>query len=565
MSQAAAIGNLFVNLTMNSAEFVNGVRSVQGSLSGLVGSLKAFAGAAALQQFGSLAVDAIKAVAEIGDVAESIGVTAEQLQVFQKMAIASGASTDVLVRGLQSIAEQSVQSGSALEKLFSANGMALAGKDTNQIILEFMDLLKNARTPAEQLAIATEVLGDKVGRQLVEAFREGALGVDEATKEMVASGEFHTNEEVKRLQRLETEYNKVTDRIAVYWQKMIVNMVEGASRIQDEWASGKPSAASELLNWITGGQVQDWNITTGDMINAPRTSGFGTTGGPNEFASPPVTTKQNPTKRPPPDDKKTKEKKTATVKYDNPFDTLQSEGRGVWDTTRTSVEKYQTEIRKLNDLLRVGVIDNDTYSRAVKQLQDGFTEAAPEAVNFGQALLGIADSIASGLSDALTGLITGTMSAKEAFAQMAQSIIQSLSDIAAELVRSGILKLLSGVLGGMAGGGGAGFNIGGMMFGGVYANGGYLGSGKWGIAGEAGPEIIHGPARITPMDKMGGGNGVNVTVINNTPARVNTRQGADGGLTIEVVEEAVATAISRGGNKIDSAMQRGFGLRRAGR
>jgi hypothetical protein len=66
------------------------------------------------------------------------------------------------------------------------------------------------------------------------------------------------------------------------------------------------------------------------------------------------------------------------------------------------------------------------------------------------------------------------------------------------------------------------------------------------------------------MDKMGGG-GMSVTVINNTPARVNTKRGADGGLTIEVVEEMLANAMSRGGNKIDDAMARGYGLRRAGR
>jgi hypothetical protein len=43
----------------------------------------------------------------------------------------------------------------------------------------------------------------------------------------------------------------------------------------------------------------------------------------------------------------------------------------------------------------------------------------------------------------------------------------------------------------------------GDFFGGWFANGGTLGAGKWGIAGENGPEIISGPASITPM---GGGN-----------------------------------------------------------
>jgi hypothetical protein len=51
------------------------------------------------------------------------------------------------------------------------------------------------------------------------------------------------------------------------------------------------------------------------------------------------------------------------------------------------------------------------------------------------------------------------------------------------------------------------------MFGGFFANGGTLGAGKFGIAGESGPEIIHGPAGVTPMAQMGaGGPAVNITI-----------------------------------------------------
>ena len=48
----------------------------------------------------------------------------------------------------------------------------------------------------------------------------------------------------------------------------------------------------------------------------------------------------------------------------------------------------------------------------------------------------------------------------------------------------------------------------GDAFGGWFANGGTLGAGKWGIAGEAGPELITGPATITPLN---GGGTTNVT------------------------------------------------------
>lgn len=545
MSQAE-IGNLRVRMGLDTAEFNSGVRSVQGSIAGLSSTLKGFATAAAASMVFNATVSAVKAVAEIGDVAESIGVTAEQLQVFQKMALASGASTDVMTRGLQSLAEQSTQAGSALDKLFTANGIVMAGKDMNQIILEFMTLLQNAKTPAEQLAIATEVLGTKVGRQLVEALRTGASGWNEAFNSMVEDGYYLSNEQVKAAQAIETKYNQVIANLTSAWQGFAVTVAEvlgavanpdmGSPANKFRFNSGLGAAPGVPPKPAPGGAAGGkgdlpGNINSGDgySLNKPTANPF------NGISAP----------------------KAAKAGKD-PLDAMRSEGQSVWDSTRNAVERYQIEIRKLNDLMRAGVIDNDTYTRAVQQLQDGFSQATPEANFFGDALTSISDSIATGLTDALAGIISGTMSAKEAFAQMAQSIIQSLADIAAEILRSNIIKMVGSIAGGALGGLG-----GGMSFGGFYAAGGYLGSGKWGIAGEAGPEIIHGPARITPMDQTGGG--VNVTVINNTPAKVNTRQGADGGLTIEVVEDAVATAISRGGNKIDSAMQRGFGLRRAGR
>ena len=45
----------------------------------------------------------------------------------------------------------------------------------------------------------------------------------------------------------------------------------------------------------------------------------------------------------------------------------------------------------------------------------------------------------------------------------------------------------------------------GDFFGGFFANGGTLPAGKFGIAGEAGPELITGPASITPLSGLGGG------------------------------------------------------------
>ena len=89
-----------------------------------------------------------------------------------------------------------------------------------------------------------------------------------------------------------------------------------------------------------------------------------------------------------------------------------------------------------------------------------------------------------------------------------------------------------------------------------------------GIMGEAGPEAIlplkrgAGGKLGVAADGMGGG-GVSVTIINNAPAQVSTRQTSDGGLEvlIDAVDAALGDRVSAGIGAISGAMQGRYGLR----
>lgn len=89
--------------------------------------------------------------------------------------------------------------------------------------------------------------------------------------------------------------------------------------------------------------------------------------------------------------------------------------------------------------------------------------------------------------------------------------------------------------GGGGGGGGSGFNIGGFfqsLFSGFFADGGYIGPGKWGIVGEQGPEPVYGGATgMTVFPNGSGGGGY-------TDARVYNFQGT--GAEIAEMRRAIA-------------------------
>lgn len=112
---------------------------------------------------------------------------------------------------------------------------------------------------------------------------------------------------------------------------------------------------------------------------------------------------------------------------------------------------------------------------------------------------------------------------------------------------------------------------------GLFDRGGMVPSGKYGIVGERGPELVKGPAIVTSrqqtagmMGSRGTGNQVNVTVHNNAPVKVETTTDRNGDIQMvieEVVkraEKAIAGGISRGEGDVTKAMQGSFGLKRGG-
>jgi phage-related minor tail protein len=126
--------------------------------------------------------------------------------------------------------------------------------------------------------------------------------------------------------------------------------------------------------------------------------------------------------------------------------------------------------------------------------------------------------------------ITGGLNAQQAaMTQQTQSIFSRMGEVMSTIGSylggamksiSGVISILVGSLSGIMGSvikgmGSALSGIGSMimslvrsivsMFGGYFADGGVLPRGQFGIVGERGPEIITGPATVTPMSGIGGG------------------------------------------------------------
>jgi hypothetical protein len=219
-----------------------------------------------------------------------------------------------------------------------------------------------------------------------------------------------------------------------------------------------------------------------------------------------------------------------------------------------------SEIVKINDQV---LLQEDLVRRANLALTDG----AKIANN-------LAGSIESNMTSAFTGLINGTMTVKEAFASMAQGILNSLAQVIAELIT---VKLLKMAIGGLSFGGDSTPVTGSMStmnnqsvtaggFGqntssGLFRNGGIAtppkGYSTGGIASGSTsgyPAVLHGTEAVVPLpngnsipvEMKGAGSGTtnnNITVNVASDGQTTTQGGK--GMDMDKMGAAVAAAVQK--------------------
>lgn len=269
--------------------------------------------------------------------------------------------------------------------------------------------------------------------------------------------------------------------------------------------------------------------------------------------------------------------------------------RQVWETLGLPVY----DINKMLEILRLEM-SKDPFDGAIR----GLKKYEVEAKNLAQGLENVTTNAFSSMEDAMVNF---TITGKASFSDMTNSIISDLMRIA---VRTSITGPLAGALGGLFNSGGsttttsvmgnsissgwANSFMGGLN---LFASGG-VASPSWGlpssgglltrptyfhdgmnrayargglsVAGEAGPEVFMPAVPMSDgkygvrVQGMGSSSPVvNVTVINNAGAQVETnqRQNEDGSLDLEImVTQAVARDMSRRNGATNNVLRKGYGL-----
>lgn len=249
---------------------------------------------------------------------------------------------------------------------------------------------------------------------------------------------------------------------------------------------------------------------------------------------------------------------------------LREAGKRVFEDTRTPAEQYAIQLEALNKLLAAGAVQYDTYARAVKNLQEQFDENAKRIKEIAQD---INATIESNGADLFANFITGSMSAKDAFKNFANSVINDLirigaQDLAKSLFGGGKDQAggLGGLLAGLFGGGGSG----GFGTGSSFGNqdyGAFLATGTNSVPYDGFKAVLHKGEAVVPAkyNPANGGGGTDVQVINppGVPlqARAVQERQPDGKSLIKLFMSEVAQNF-RDGGEVAQAASGTFGLRR---
>jgi len=286
-------------------------------------------------------------------------------------------------------------------------------------------------------------------------------------------------------------------------------------------------------------------------------------------------------------------KASAQKKYNKAL----SEGRNIFNSTRTAVELYNIALSEAKSLLDLGAISTDTYARQLKILSEDFNNLHTTQTTFidagkagfveysdgiGNAFDNVEKAGANAMQSLEDTLLTFVTTSKLNFSDMVNSIAADLARIA---IQENITKPLSGALsdalsggfGGLFGGGfPAGATGGATPFVREFAKGGVpslssftnsvvssptafaAGGTPYNIVGEAGAEAILPLTRTSSgnlgVESTGGGGSVvvqnNVSIINQAGVQVEEtgrKENQSGGIDIEMtITKMVSSGLQRG-------------------
>jgi len=528
----ARIGSLFVNLALQDAAFIDGLKRAtkesEKTFSGInraagvakVG-LAALTAAAGALISGATIRRALDYAGSLGEVSEAIGVNTRELQVYRFAATQANLSTQQIEGAIARLTRNIGEGGEKLTALGIATREAGGQlRTTGDVMGDLAEKIKNTKDPAERAAIAVAAFG-RTGQALLPILSQGREGISQFADQAERMGAILSDKAIQ-------DADKAADSIAAFQQAISVS-VAGVVAANAGAISSLGDSIARFLGRIREGLEQGKQA---GRIAAALAAGRGDKSylggmlvvrGKGDLKAKPFV---NALLDQALEDARLNSKISGAglVGLDLPSGGggggARGGGRRGGSAAPAKAALTQNELRlgfdKLNESLSTSVESSKALTDNIALLKVDALELAllPPITPINLEAVQLADDFSKNLSD---GLALAIIHGKS----LGDALVSSIKAAAAQLISSQLLKLLTG--GGGAGGGGGFLSALFGVFAGARATGGLVSAGRPYLVGENGPERFV-PTGMGRIERNGGGGvtqNVNV-MVDHSPLFITT-------------------------------------------
>ncbi len=575
IQQGAQIQDVFTSSKGSLVGFVEQIATAKNAVKILAGGIAAIAYAAYSSQ---------TALEKLSDSAKALGTSRSALREFSRQADILGVDPAKLREDMvglaQKIREAQIAGGDFADKL------KLIGININNFDLSkpgefarlFQLIAEKVRTGSNELDKLNAIKFLGLSAEFSRVFNEGGDAVRKFADDSVGAVEDSTKPIEEKWRELRTIASNTWKAIADTAIEAVYAIKENVTSIIDAIANAfarfsvqidklmaKAKYSYEYAKSFMGGQAPDTNAYNEKMADYNRMS---------DYLNMP---------------KGVKETSLPTIDVGGTTDlsglsTAKAKSGGSKSSKTDQLKEYIDNLKEANQLAKnevdtfsLGNVEKEKFSALIKAeniaKEQGKTLTAQqraEIENIAASTAKYKDNVdqlkgaQNALNDAMRQFADFTINALEGLVTRSKKLSDVLKDVVKQLSSSALQGALTGQgifgqLGGLAGSGGQTGGILGMLakgatslFSGFFAEGGSIPSGKWGIAGEAGPELVTGPANITPLGK---GSNPQITINNYSNSQVDARQMSDGQIIV-TVQQMINSGLKRVPNIMAEAQRR---------
>ena len=258
------IGALRVTLGLDTAQFEAGTKrargiaqrdasAIQKTLSGIKGSLNGLVATATISALTAATKRALDFAGGLGEVAQQLGVTTRDLQVYRYIASQVGVEQDTMDASLAKLTRSMGQAANGSKQQAEAfRDLGVAVEDQNgklytagEILPRLADAFARIKDPATRARLEAELFG-RAGQKLDPLLTQGAKGVEELTRRAEELGLVLGDDLIDSADRASDRLAEMQKQLEVSFARAVANSADAIVGLANAFAT----LTSQALNFI---------------------------------------------------------------------------------------------------------------------------------------------------------------------------------------------------------------------------------------------------------------------------------------------------------------------------